>query len=410
METLMLSITDNEKNIIKNNNNIKLNKNRVDYTNCVCIKPWGYEFLVYESNKIGIWFLKINNGHGTSLHTHFKKNTLVFVISGTAKLSLIDNEVISLGPMSYVHIPKNKFHAFSSYSKEVYLLEIEIFDKDTTFSDKNDLLRIDDQYHRENIGYERSVNCVTENLDQYDYFKINDLLHKIINNTELSVYTLEQNTQWKDGYHIILDGELCVNNKYMKEGSLLNKEDLTLNLLNEMYSNIKILYLSNPYADEDNKLIYSLEQLNSVVHKLKKNNKKIILTSGCYDIVHVGHISTLKKSKLLGDCLMVCLSNDDQIEKLKGKGRPVNHYEDRINLFKTIPYVDYIILYNEDDIEKESTLDMIMKTINPYCWTKGSDYTVENILNKHPHLNKIVLLDNVENKSTTNIINKIINS
>jgi rfaE bifunctional protein nucleotidyltransferase chain/domain len=407
MEKLILSITENEDNIIKNNKNIKLNNDRVDYNNCVCIKPWGYEFLTYESDKLGIWYLKINKGHSTSLHTHFKKDTIVFVISGTAKLSLIDNEVRCMGPMSYVYIPKNKFHALSSFSEEVYLLEIEIFDKDVTFSDKNDLLRIYDEYHRKKTGYESSVQRITEYLEQYDYFKINDSLHKFINNTELSLYTLDQNTQWKDGYHIILEGELFINNKYIKEGSLLNKEDFENN---ETYSNNKILYLSNPYAYEDNKIIYSMEQLKVVIQKLKNSKKKIVLTSGCYDIIHVGHLSTLKSSKLLGDCLMVCLSNDIQIEKLKGKGRPVNHYKDRIDLFKIIPYVDYIILYNEDDIEKEETLNTIMKIVNPYCWTKGSDYTVEKILDKHPHLNKIVLLDNIENKSTTNIIHKIINN
>ena len=48
-----------------------------------------------------------------------------------------------------------------------------------------------------------------------------------------------------------------------------------------------------------------------------------------------------------------------------------------------------------------------MKTIDPYCWTKGTDYTIENILKKHPYLKNIILLDNIKDKSTTNIIKKI---
>ena len=135
----ILNVNEKEYSIIKNNAISSLNNPNVDYTNCVCIKPWGHEFLVYESNKIGIWYLKINKGHGTSLHTHFHKDTFVIVISGTAKLVLIDNEIISMGPLSSVFVPKNKFHAFSSFSDEVYLLEIEIFDQSANFSDKNDL-------------------------------------------------------------------------------------------------------------------------------------------------------------------------------------------------------------------------------------------------------------------------------
>ena len=143
MDSLYLKVSEQELNTIKNNN-ITENNTYVDYKSVVCIKPWGYEFLVYENNKIGVWFLKIVKNQGTSLHTHFKKDTFIIVLSGTAKLTLVNNEIISLGTMKSVFIPKNKFHALSSFSDEVFLLEIEIFNKDTLFSNKNDLLRIDD--------------------------------------------------------------------------------------------------------------------------------------------------------------------------------------------------------------------------------------------------------------------------
>ena len=119
-------------------------------------------------------------------------------------------------------------------------------------------------------------------------------------------------------------------------------------------------------------------------------------------------IETLKKAKSLGHKLFVALSSDKQIQALKGVSRPVNKYEDRMNLFKTIKYVDYIILYDEEDIEKEKTLDDIMKLTNPSVWVKGSDYTKEAILAKHPHLRAIELVPLVEQKSTTNIVNKIL--
>jgi len=103
------------------------------------------------------------------------------------------------------------------------------------------------------------------------------------------------------------------------------------------------------------------------------------------------------------------MSNDEQIKALKGDTRPINKYADRIDIFKTLPYVDYIILYDETDIEKEAMLGQLMKLISPDIWTKGNDYTVERIVDKHPYLNKIVLIDNVKGRSTTNIIHTIMN-
>lgn len=403
----VLEVNEKEKIIISNNSIVSSNNENVDYGKCVCIKPWGHEFLVYESNRIGIWFLKIKNGHGTSLHTHFHKDTFVIVISGTAKLVLIDNEIISLGPLTSVFVPKNKFHAFSSFSDEVLLLEIEIFDTSASFSDKNDLLRIDDQYNRKKTGYESSVEKVYDNLEMYDYFNIINNFTKSINGTTISVSNTY--TPIKDinkGYNILLAGEIFVNGQYFKEGSIVNN----INPDSIISSSAIFMTVENAYSEENSKIIYSLDHLKTVIAKVKKDNEKVVLTSGCYDILHVGHIHNLRTAKSLCDRLFVCLSSDSQITKLKGDTRPVNTYDDRINVFKTLPYIDYIILYDEQNIEKEATLGQIMKIVAPDIWTKGSDYSVQQIVDKHPYLNKIVIIDNLKNKSTTNIIKKITSS
>jgi rfaE bifunctional protein nucleotidyltransferase chain/domain len=225
----------------------------------------------------------------------------------------------------------------------------------------------------------------------------------MIGNTTISVGD-GTNLQLDSGYNILLDGEVYVDGQYIKEGSLLNN----LNK-NNIYGldTATVLRLSNEYAFEESKLIYSLNHLSIVISKLKAENKNIILTSGCYDILHVGHIHNLKEAKKLGDVLIVCLSCDEQIRKLKGENRPINGYNDRINLFKTITYVDYILLYNEENIEREETLGKIMRCVDPHCWVKGSDYTVDSIMEKHPYLKRIVLIDNIKDKSTTNIIKSI---
>jgi rfaE bifunctional protein nucleotidyltransferase chain/domain len=131
------------------------------------------------------------------------------------------------------------------------------------------------------------------------------------------------------------------------------------------------------------------------------------LTSGCFDIFHSGHISTLKQSKNMCDLFFVCLSSDKQIREIKGSSRPVNHIEDRARMLLTMPFIDYVILYDETDNTYEKELDNIMLMIQPDIWFKGSDYTEKGIRGKHPSLKRIVLFDNIENKSTTRIISKI---
>ena len=89
---IITKANNTDLNIINNHIYIKNKKNDcIDYENSVCIKPWGHEFLIYKNKKIGIWFLKINNGHKTSLHCHFNKDTIIICLKGCAKIELINN-------------------------------------------------------------------------------------------------------------------------------------------------------------------------------------------------------------------------------------------------------------------------------------------------------------------------------
>jgi rfaE bifunctional protein nucleotidyltransferase chain/domain len=391
-----------ELQLIKNNFWISEEKHtRSEYKNKVCIKPWGHEFLVFESNRIGMWYLKIKEGYQTSLHTHFHKDTLLFCISGYAKINLIDGEELELAPLQSIYIPKYKFHGIGSFSPESFLLEIEIFDNQTTFTDKNDLLRIDDKYSRKNTGYESSVKTIETDLGNYNHFYLKEEFQKIIEGVDFKVWTFDEATPIdKNLYNIILRGSVSVCGAVLKEGSLLYSSKV------ESYEpNTLILSLNKIDYSEDAKIVYSLDQLK--IRCASYTNKKIVLTSGCFDILHVGHLHNIKQARSLGDHLMICLSNDEQIKKLKGESRPINNYQDRINLFKTIPYVDSIILYSEEDIERETTLGKIIQSVDPYTWVKGSDYTERAIYEKHPYLKNINILPNILNKSTTNIIKKI---
>ena len=400
---LYLVAKTSEKEIVQNNWNIALEKHiRKEYKNAVCIKPWGYEFLAYESNKLGIWFLKLTKGGTTSLHTHFHKDSFIIVISGCAKITLIDNEVFDLSCMKCVFIPKYKFHSLASFSEETYLMEIEIFDSTTEFSDKNDLLRIDDPYKRKKTGYESSVNLQFDKLDEYGYFYLTKGFEQFVQGIKIKVGAPDEMRQC-DNLNILLAGEVYSNGMCLKEGSLLTCGTE----YQSMDENNLVLSISKFDSTEFSKIIYSADHLALKSQQFKDSGKKIILTSGCFDILHVGHLENLKVAKSLGDILVVCLSNDEQVRKLKGNSRPINNYDDRINLFKTISCVDYIVLYSESNIETEETLDQMMKIVDPAIWVKGDEYIESKIREKHPSLRKIVLIPTVTNKSTTNIIKKI---
>jgi rfaE bifunctional protein nucleotidyltransferase chain/domain len=408
----ILSVTNEEKIIIKNHIYIKNEEHPFfDYKNSVCNKPWGHEYLIYQNKKIGLWYLKINDGHKTSLHCHFNKDTIIIVIKGTVKIELINNKTIILNAMDTLFLPHYSFHSLGTFSPESYILEIEIYNNNINFTDKNDLLRINDIYKRQNNIYETSVKVDIDNIkEKYDHFSLTNNFNEIIHdvNFKVSEINSENVSQFINisNINIILEGTIFQKMKFLNEGSIIDSLD-NLNFLED-----KSLILSLYKFDyiEDSKIIYNDEQLKIITDEMKKNNKKIILSSGCFDIIHVGHINNLAKAKSMGDILMICLSSDEQIKKLKGCDRPINNYNDRINLFKTIKYVDYVILYNEQNIATEQTLGNIMQIIDPYLWVKGTDYKIEEILKKHPYLKNIKLIDNIENKSTTKIIEKIINN
>jgi D-beta-D-heptose 7-phosphate kinase/D-beta-D-heptose 1-phosphate adenosyltransferase len=246
------------------------------------------------------------------------------------------------------------------------------------------------------------------NLENYDYFFISDDFNKYIHNILFQTKNINKNniTNQKNTYNILLSGTIFDNGIYISPGSLIDINE-NIQFLNDSAT---ILSLKHTNYEYEKKIIYNNEHLKLIVKQLKNNNKQIILTSGCFDIIHIGHINNLLEAKELGDILMVCLSSDEQIRKLKGDDRPINNYKDRIDLFKTIKYVDYVILYDEIDIPNETSLGNIMKIVEPSYWVKGSDYNEKDILKKHPYLKKIKLINNIANKSTTNIISKIKNN
>jgi D-beta-D-heptose 7-phosphate kinase/D-beta-D-heptose 1-phosphate adenosyltransferase len=147
-----------------------------------------------------------------------------------------------------------------------------------------------------------------------------------------------------------------------------------------------------------------LDQLLPELAAHRTQGKKIAFTNGCFDILHAGHVSFLRESRRRGDLLVVGLNSDASIRRLKGAGRPVNHEADRVMVLSELESVDYIVVFDEDTPIK------LIEAILPEALIKGADYKKKQVVGwqvVEKHGGKVVLVDLVKGRSTTNIIRKI---
>jgi D-beta-D-heptose 7-phosphate kinase/D-beta-D-heptose 1-phosphate adenosyltransferase len=377
------------------------NSNKINYFNRVNEKPWGKEYLAYQSKYIGIWILHVNKDQETSLHCHFKKDTILMPIVGCFKINLFDKFII-LNLLDTLYVPRKTFHGIHSYVDDSILMEIEIYTDKIEYTDKSDLLRIKDIYNRDKNNYESSVVEREPYENEIMYFNTNNKYN--INNTYLEILKIKNIEEIRHKYDVVLllQGSIFSDGKKITSGSFIDLKNQT-SILTEY---IELLCISNINIKQLQKIIYSKNHLTDYLELNKFNN--IGLTSGCFDILHEGHITNLKLCKKNCDHLFVCLSSDKQIKRLKGELRPINNLIDRINMLIHYDFIDIIILYDETNDELESELDNIMNIVKSYIWFKGSDYNKQDILKKHPNIKNIQLFDLIKGKSTTNIIQKII--
>ncbi len=146
------------------------------------------------------------------------------------------------------------------------------------------------------------------------------------------------------------------------------------------------------------------DEILKIVEKLKNENKKIVFTNGCFDILHVGHVRYLNKSAEFGDILIVGLNSDASVKRLKGESRPLNNENDRAEVLSALKSVDYVVLFNED------TPENLLECIKPDIYTKGADYTLETLPEAKTVIKNgghVEFIEMVDGKSTTNIINNI---
>lgn len=141
-----------------------------------------------------------------------------------------------------------------------------------------------------------------------------------------------------------------------------------------------------------------------IVNLAKEQGKKVVFTNGCFDILHVGHVSYLENAKRQGDILIVGVNSDKSTRRLKGPTRPINNENDRACMLSALKSVDYTVIFDED------TPEDLIAYLRPSIHVKGGDYKKDDLPETkivEAYGGKVVILNFVEGKSTTNIVNKI---
>lgn len=150
--------------------------------------------------------------------------------------------------------------------------------------------------------------------------------------------------------------------------------------------------------------ILSFPALREEINVRRRRGDKVVMTNGCFDVLHAGHVTYLKQARALGDCLIVAVNDDDSVKRLKGVSRPVNTLIHRLQVLAELQSVDYVVPFSED------TPENIIADILPDILVKGGDYTPSQIAGGKQVLangGQIKIIDLVPDCSTTRTLKKL---
>jgi D-glycero-beta-D-manno-heptose 1-phosphate adenylyltransferase len=152
--------------------------------------------------------------------------------------------------------------------------------------------------------------------------------------------------------------------------------------------------------------IVSWDELPKWRAEMRKSGRKLVVTNGCFDLLHAGHVTYLEQARNLGDALLLGLNGDEAVRKLKGADRPVNNEQDRALVLAALESVTGVCIF------AEATATRFLAQAEPDIYVKGGDYTVETLNQDERRTvekcgGKIVIIPFVPGKSTTATLAKI---
>ncbi len=150
--------------------------------------------------------------------------------------------------------------------------------------------------------------------------------------------------------------------------------------------------------------ITDLLELKVLVAKARGEGKKVVLTNGCFDILHRGHLHLLKEAKKLGDLLLVAINSDSSVKNIKGPNRPILPETERAELVAALELVDYVTVFPEPDPYE------VIKELRPDVLVKGGDWDHDRVVGKdivEGDGGKVTIIPLLPSYSTTTIVERI---
>jgi D-beta-D-heptose 7-phosphate kinase/D-beta-D-heptose 1-phosphate adenosyltransferase len=150
--------------------------------------------------------------------------------------------------------------------------------------------------------------------------------------------------------------------------------------------------------------LVELDALLALVDEARSRNERVVMTNGCFDVLHAGHVAYLEEAKSLGDRLIVAVNDDDSVRRLKGESRPINALEDRMLVLAGLAAVDWVVSFADD------TPARLIAAVLPDVLVKGGDYKPDEIVGAREvlqHGGEVRVLAFRDGHSSTRIINRL---
>ena len=165
----------------------------------------------------------------------------------------------------------------------------------------------------------------------------------------------------------------------------------------------------DPSPNLDNPKLHSLQESVDIRESLRTQGRVFVLTNGCFDLLHPGHLSYLRKAKELGDVLWIALNGEKSVQELKGPSRPVMSDQERAYMLAGLEFIDGIVVFNTPRLDQE------ILALSPDVYVKAGDYTIESLNPQERSAleqvgAKIEFIPFLQGYSTTALITKIANA